>query len=145
MNKELKKMSRKELLEILLEQAKRIEELENKIEKLNEKLESKKVIFKNAGSLADASLQLSGIFNVAQEAAEIYLNNIKDLKEKGEQEIENLKNKMLRETARKCKKREKEADEFIKNVELEVKNIVKENPEIKEKVQDLRKFKGKRK
>ena len=32
MNKELKKMSRKELLEILLEQAKRIEELENKIE-----------------------------------------------------------------------------------------------------------------
>ena len=67
MNKELKKMSRKELLEILLEQAKRIEELENKIEKLNEKLESKKVIFKNAGSLADASLQLSGIFNVAQE------------------------------------------------------------------------------
>ena len=47
MNKELKKMSRKELLEILLEQAKRIEELENKIEKLNEKLESKKVIFKN--------------------------------------------------------------------------------------------------
>lgn len=45
MNKELKKMSRKELLEILLEQAKRIEELENKIEKLNEKLESKKVTF----------------------------------------------------------------------------------------------------
>lgn len=145
LNKELKKLNRKELLEILLEQTKRIEELETEVDNLKNKLESKKVIFKNAGSLADASLQLSGIFNVAQEAAEIYLNNIKELKEKGEQEIENLKTKMLRETARKCKKREKEADEFIKNVELEVKNIVKENPEIKEKVQDLRKFKGKRK
>ena len=35
--------------------------------------------------------------------------------------------------------------EFCGLHELEVKNIVKENPEIKEKVQDLRKFKGKRK
>lgn len=145
MNKELKKMSRKELLEILLEQAKRIEELENKIEKLNEKLESKKVIFKNAGSLADASLQLSGIFNVAQDAAEIYLNNIKELKEKGEKELEEKTNKMLKDTERKCKKREKEANELLRNVELEVKNIVKQNPEIKEKVEDLRKFKGRRK
>ena len=82
LNKELKKLNRKELLEILLEQTKRIEELETEVDNLKNKLESKKVIFKNAGSLADASLQLSGIFNVAQEAAEIYLNNIKDLKEK---------------------------------------------------------------
>ncbi len=145
MDKELKKLNRKELLEILLEQTKRINELETEVDNLNKKLESKKIIFKNAGSLADAALQLSGIFNVAQEAAKIYLNNIKDLKEKEEREIENLKTKILKETSRKCRKREKEADEFIKNVELEVKNIVKENPEIKEKVQDLRKFKGKRK
>lgn len=145
MNKELKKLNRKELLELLLEQTRRIEELENEIHNLNKKLESKKVIFKNAGSLADAALQLSGIFSVAQEAADIYLSNIKDLKEKEEKEIENLKNKMLEETARKCKKREKEANEFVQNVELEVKNIVKENPEIKSKVEDLRKFKGRRK
>ena len=145
MNKELKKLNRKELLELLLEQTKRIEELENEIDNLNKKLESKKVIFKNAGSLADAALQLSGIFSVAQEAADIYLSNIKDLKEKEEKEIENLKNKMLKEAARKCKKGEKEADEFVQNVELEVKNIVKENPEIKSKVEDLRKFKGRRK
>lgn len=145
MDKELKKLNRKELLEILLEQTKRINELETEVDNLNKKLEFKKIIFKNAGSLADAALQLSGIFNVAQEAAEIYLNNIKDLKEKEERELENLKTKILKETSRKCRKREKEADEFIKNVELEVKNIVKENPEIKEKVQDLRKFKGKRK
>ena len=82
MNKELKKLKRKELLELLLEQTKRIEELENEIDNLNKKLESKKVIFKNAGSLADAALQLSGIFSVAQETADIYLSNIKDLKEK---------------------------------------------------------------
>ena len=52
---------------------------------------------------------------------------------------------MLKDTERKCKKREKEANELLRNVELEVKNIVKQNPEIKEKVEDLRKFKGRRK
>ena len=144
-SKELKKMSRKDMLVILLEQTKRIRELEDELEKANEKLESKKVVFKNAGSLADAALQLSGIFNTAQEAATIYLSNIKELKEKGEKELEEKTNKMLKDTERKCKKREKEANELLRNVELEVKNIVKQNPEIKEKVEDLRKFKGRRK
>lgn len=78
MNKELKKMNRKQLLEILLEQTKRIEELENIIDDLNKKIESKKIIFKNAGSLADAVIQISGIFNTAQEAADLYLKNIKE-------------------------------------------------------------------
>lgn len=140
-SKELKKMSRKDMLVILLEQTKRIRELEDELEKANEKLESKKVVFKNAGSLADAALQLSGIFNTAQEAATLYLSNIKELKEKSEEDIEKLRNKMLRDTERKCKKREKEANEYIHKIELEVKNIVKENPSLKEKVQDLKKQK----
>ena len=140
-SKELKKMSRKDMLVILLEQTKRIRELEDELEKANEKLEAKKVVFKNAGSLADAALQLSGIFNTAQEAATIYLSNIKELKEKSEEDIEKLRNKMLRDTERKCKKREKEANEYIHKIELEVKNIVKENPSLKEKVQDLKKQK----
>ncbi len=140
-SKELKKMSRKDMLVILLEQTKRIRELEDELKKANEKLESKKVVFKNTGSLADAALQLSGIFNTAQEAATIYLSNIKELKEKSEEDIEKLRNKMLRDTERKCKKREKEANEYIHKIELEVKNIVKENPSLKEKVQDLKKQK----
>ena len=45
-SKELKKMSRKDMLVILLEQTKRIRELEDELEKANEKLESKKVVFK---------------------------------------------------------------------------------------------------
>lgn len=139
MNKELRKLNRKELLEILLEQTKRIEELENEVEELKEKVESKKIIFKNAGSLADASLQLSGIFTVAQEAAEIYLTNIKELKEKEEIKL----NKMLKETERKCKKREKEADKFIHNIESEIKKLTKENPEVKDKISGLRKGKTK--
>ena len=62
MNKELKKLSRKELLEILLEQTKRIEELEVKLEESEKKLESKKVSLSETGTLAEAALKLSDIF-----------------------------------------------------------------------------------
>ena len=77
-DKELRKLKRRELLEILLAQTKRIEELEQELEKTQILLEDKNVSIKKSGSLAEASLQLSGIFKSADEAAKIYLNNIKE-------------------------------------------------------------------
>ena len=44
-NKELKKLGRKELLEIILEQVKRIENLEKELQVANEKIESKRIMF----------------------------------------------------------------------------------------------------
>ena len=77
-NNELKKLSRKELLEILLEQTKRIEELEVKLSDTEKKLESKKVSLSDSGTLADAALKLSDIFKNADEAIAIYkLNALK--------------------------------------------------------------------
>lgn len=67
--KELKKLNREELLELLLEQTQRNDELERQ---LNEK----KIAIENAGSIAEASLALSKVFEAAQEAADTYLANI---------------------------------------------------------------------
>ena len=61
-DKKLRKISRKELLEILLSQAKRIDELEQKLEKAESKLNSKRITIDNSGSIAEASLKLNGIF-----------------------------------------------------------------------------------
>ena len=61
-NKELRKLSRKELFEILLEQTKRIEELEVKLDRANKELNERNVSISNVGSLAEASLVLSNIF-----------------------------------------------------------------------------------
>ena len=72
----LRKLNRKALLEILLEQAKRIEELEVELEKVKKELSDKKVQIKNVGSLAEASLQLSEIFKAADEAVAIHMKNI---------------------------------------------------------------------
>lgn len=78
--KELKKLTRAELLEILIYQTKQITELEQKLEEAEEALEDRRIRIQNAGSIAEASLELSGIFEAAQRAADQYLENVKALR-----------------------------------------------------------------
>ena len=77
MDKELKKLSRMELLEMLLAQTKRVEELEKKLAKAEQQLQDRRIDMANAGSLAEMSAKMSGLFEVAQETADLYLENIR--------------------------------------------------------------------
>ena len=87
-DKELKKLSRAELLELLIIQTERAEKLEYewkakeesyqlKIKTLEEALSDKKINAKKIGSIAEAALELNGVFEAAQKAADQYLENIK--------------------------------------------------------------------
>ena len=76
-DKELKKLKRAELIEMLFALRKRNEELMIENDVLKEKLESRIIKTKECGSLAEASLALTGIFEKAQEAADLYLENMK--------------------------------------------------------------------
>lgn len=75
--KELKRLNRKQLLELLLMQIERADELERRLSETEEKLKSRELTEMNAGSIAEAALKLSGIFEAAQEAADLYLENVK--------------------------------------------------------------------
>ncbi len=74
----LKKLKRQELLELLLEQTKRAEALEEELKKKNEELENKKIALEESGSIAEAALRLNSVFEAAEKAAEQYLQNIKE-------------------------------------------------------------------
>lgn len=76
--KELKKLNRYQLLEMLIIQTERANELEKKLEQAQEKLDSREVQMTVMGSIAEASLQLSGVFEAAQNAADIYLEAAKE-------------------------------------------------------------------
>lgn len=80
MHKDLKKLKKIELLEILLAQGREIDRLREMVESLEERLENKEIIIQNAGSIAQASLELTKIFEEAQKAADLYLYNIQNLK-----------------------------------------------------------------
>lgn len=124
-DKKIRKINKKELLEILLSQAKRIEELEQQLEKTQKKLDSKKIIIENSGSLAEASLKLNGIFEMAQATAEQYLLNIKEKCKKIENDTKKecliKTEQMIKETEKKCQQKEALAEEKLKKIELKIK------------------------
>lgn len=97
-DKELKKLSRADLLEILIEQGKEIERLKEIIKNDEQELQSKKIMLNEAGSIAEASLKVNQIFENAQKAADQYLTNINDLKNRQAA----ICIRMEKETQKKC-------------------------------------------
>ena len=75
--KELLKLKKSELLEIMLAQSKEIDSLRAQLEEANAKIKSKKIVIKESGSIAEASLKLTQIFEEAQKAADLYVENVK--------------------------------------------------------------------
>ncbi len=96
--KELKRLSRTDLLELLLQERQENETLHAEIKCLKEQLADRIITIQNSGSIAEASLQLNGIFDMAQRAAEQYLENIRLLSGKQEEICEQMEAK----TAEKC-------------------------------------------
>lgn len=78
-DKELKKLSRTELLELLLTQSKEVERLKVLLKQANDKVESRALMVEEAGSIAEAALKVNGVFEAAQQAAEQYLENVRAL------------------------------------------------------------------
>ena len=75
--KELLKLKKSELLEIMLAQSKEIDSLRAQLEEANAELRDKRIAIEESGSIAEASLTLTKIFEEAQKAADIYLENVK--------------------------------------------------------------------
>ena len=72
----LKKLSRQDLLEMLIESERYVKHLERELAKTKKQLDDRRIMIENSGSIAEAALKLSGIFEAAQAAADQYLENI---------------------------------------------------------------------
>ena len=84
-DKELRHLKRVELLEMLIAQVEENEKLKESLEEAQKALSDRQLIINQAGSIADAALQVNGVYAVAQAAASQYLENIQRLS--GEQEV----------------------------------------------------------
>ena len=76
--KELKRMSRGELLELLIDQIEENRELKDRLDQVRTELESKQIAIENAGSIAEAALVLNGVFEAADRAVRQYLDNVRN-------------------------------------------------------------------
>lgn len=83
-DKELRKLSRIDLLELLLEKSRENEKLKEELEQVKAQLDDRKINIEKAGSIAEAALALNGVFEAAQLAADQYLENLRRISEKTE-------------------------------------------------------------
>lgn len=74
--KDLKKLTRTELLEMLLQQVEENEALRRQVDELQAELDSRALVMQQSGSMAEAALKLNGVFDQAQQAADDYLRNL---------------------------------------------------------------------
>lgn len=77
LRQELKKMSRSELLEMLIEQTEENNRLREQLGETRKKLMDKNLACEEAGSIAQAALELNGVFEAAQAACDQYTENIR--------------------------------------------------------------------
>jgi hypothetical protein len=78
-DKQLRKLSRMELLELLVEQSKQIDELQRQLREAKEQLESREIKIANAGSMAEAALKLNHVFEDIEAAGQQYLYNLEQM------------------------------------------------------------------
>ena len=95
-SKELKHLRRSELLEMLIAHMEENEKQGKLLEGAENALRSRQIDIENAGSIAEASLQLNGVFEAAQSAAEQYLENVRRMEEQ-----QNLIAQQMQEKAKK--------------------------------------------
>lgn len=82
-DKELRRLSRAELLEMLLAQTEENERLRERLDEAEAALNDRRIEIERAGSLAEASLRLNKVFTAADEAARQYLENVQHMAREG--------------------------------------------------------------
>ena len=114
--KELRKLSRADLLEMLIDQSVELQSVRDRLAVAEDALQKKDLALNNAGSIAEASLQLTGIFQAAEASCAHYIENIRLLNQRQatvcdqmERESRERAVALLRETSKQCEAMESEA------------------------------------
>lgn len=138
-SKELKKLSRRELVDIIYQLKKNEQQKQEELAALEEALQDKRIRISVAGSIAEAATDITQIFSAAQTTADLYLHEIASMKEDTEKTcaamIDDAKNKVNEILA----EGEKQLAEFKARCDAENQRYL----QLKEEIQRLEEMKPK--
>lgn len=106
-------LTKNEMIMVMHDQEQEIESLRAQVADLQSKLDNYIVKTEKVGNLADAAAQISGLFDAAQVAVEIYMSSIKMRSDRSEAilaEVEKQADKIISEAEEVAKKRIAAAD-----------------------------------
>lgn len=122
-DKNLKKLNRAELLELLISQMKENEALRAENDQLRREAESRMLDLESAGSIAEAALKVNGVFQAAETAAAQYLDNIKRMSELKENIGRRAAEKATCEAEKILQEARQEAQQIVSEAQAEAKRI----------------------
>ena len=96
-DKEFKRLSRPELLDIIYQLQLKQEELTAENRKLKKELEDKRIRMEQVGNIAEASLAIHNVFQSAQDAANRYLDEIRIMQEETKENCRRILEKAHKE------------------------------------------------
>lgn len=121
-SKEAKKLSRGDLLELLIEQTEENQRLTQKITRLEEALAQRLLVMEQSGSIAEAALAVTDVFEQAQDAADRYLLSIRKKEEEADSLVSQARQKaqaILEQTEKECEQYKKEVLDRCAQLERE--------------------------
>ncbi len=130
-DKELKHLSRSELIDIIYELQKQTQLAEEQARAAKAALNERELRIENAGSIAEASLQLNHVFEAAQAAADQYLASIHganaDMEKKladSETRAQSIVQQAEQQAAVTVREAEQKADTIVKDAETRAGQLV---------------------
>ena len=109
--KDMKRLRRRDLLELLIDLSKENDALRARNQELEAQLSRRDIAVSEAGTLAEAALQLNGVFQAAQAACDQYIQNMQQRCSQLEAETEEKCRQLLNDTKLQVDVYEKEDSE----------------------------------
>lgn len=131
--KELKKIGRTELLEMLLQQVEENEALRQELEEVKTRLEQRAILMEQSGSVAEAALRLNDVFDNAQRAADDYLESIRIANANPEEYVRRVQDdaqakadQIIADAERRAERIRQDADEYWQHMRSRVQELLEE-------------------
>ena len=115
--KEIRRLTRAELLEMLIRQSQELQRAQKELKAAREALRSRQIALEEAGSIAEASLRLNGVFEAAQNACKQYMENIETLSRRQEAVCEQREQESRKKAEELLKEAQAEADQTVQETE----------------------------
>ena len=147
-DKELRRLSRSELLEMLIAQTEENDRLKIRLEQAEAQLRDRRISIDKAGSLAEAALSLNGVFQAAEAAAQQYLENIQRISGQQDAICRSMEEKAEKETAQMrqeaqaySQKVHAEADAYWKQVAARAAKLLEDQNSLRDMINSAGKVK----
>jgi len=114
--KELRSLSRADLLQMLIDQSTEVQELRSRLAEAEAELERREIAVSRAGTMAEAALLLNGVLEAADRACAQYIENMELRSQSGSLDKQSVQKarkaeQLLQESLRRCAEKEEQTEQ----------------------------------